>query len=487
MSTNLGALILNDIPDKSCEEKIKDFLTKHVKNVSAEKISTILSSTPVVLSKRVPENVGKIMVEHLKQLGASASFVPDPVEIDQDSSEEKTFQNPESSEAATPTEVSQTDLEKERAFEKRLIANASLPAETAQETSVHSASVQDSDLDDVFADHEISREPVTFTNRRPWTYQIAHQIAEVNKELWIILSMVMVAGLMNYLVTSQYMILGFYSFPTLLSAYYFGRRHAVMTAFLTIIMVGVFVQFNDKLFSNNLQLSLAGSDKWYHIMAWGSVLICTAYAMGTLYERHMQKVKELQKTYQGLIVILRHFISKDQYTENHCYRVSIYAAKIAAYLGMNEEEIEDIRSAGLLHDIGKLKVSRDLLYKAAKLSEGEYTEIKKHVKNSAEILEPVKGPLGRIIPIILAHHDRFDGNGYRPYKGEEIPLGARILAVADVYDSLTSDRPYRKAMAPIEAKDIIVKGSGKDFDPIVVKAFLTAFEKGEMDVPNVII
>ncbi len=486
MSTNQGALILNDIPDKSSEEKIKEFLTKHVKNASSEKISAILSSTPVVLSKKVPEQVGKVMVDHLRQLGASASYVPDPAEPAKNVVMQPAAKTANNMEAASKKEMSQTDLDEgERAFEKRLIANAGIEADGNSEQ--FTASSEGPELDNLFDDHETPRERINFSKRRPWSYQIAHQIAEVNKELWIILSMVLVAGVMNYLVTSQYMILGFYSFPTLLSAYYFGRRHAVMTAFLTIIMVGVFVQFNDKLFSNNLQLSLAGTDKWYHIMAWGSVLICTAYAMGTLYERHMQKVRELQKTYQGLIVILRHFISKDQYTENHCYRVSIYAAKIAAYLGMSDEEIEDIKSAGLLHDIGKLKVSRDLLYKAAKLSEGEYTEIKKHVRNSAEILEPVKGPLGRIIPIILAHHDRFDGNGYRPFKGEEIPLGARILAVADVYDSLTSDRPYRKAMAPTEAKEIIVKGAGKDFDPVVVKAFLTAFEKGEMDVPNVII
>ncbi len=259
-----------------------------------------------------------------------------------------------------------------------------------------------------------------------------------------------------------------------------------MTAFLTIILVGILLRFNSEIFGNRNTMTMV-SGKWYHMMAWGSVLICTAYAMGTLYERHLQKVRELRKTYQGLIVILRHFISKDQYTENHCYRVSIYAAKIAFHLGLDDEAIEDIRSAGLLHDIGKLKISRELLYKAAKLSDEEYQEIKNHVKNGAEILEPLKGPLGRIIPIILAHHDRFDGKGYRPNSGEEIPLGARILAVADVYDALTSDRPYRKAMAPTEAKEIIVKGSGRDFDPKVVGGFLKAFQQGEMDVPNLIV
>ncbi len=103
------------------------------------------------------------------------------------------------------------------------------------------------------------------------------------------------------------------------------------------------------------------------------------------------------------------------------------------------------------------------------------------------MLQPVGGSLRRVIPIILAHHDKFDGSGYHPTRGEEIPLEARIISVADVYDSLTSDRPYRKAITPFEAKEIIVKGSGTEFDPKVVNAFLTAFRKGEMELPEVLI
>ena len=87
-------------------------------------------------------------------------------------------------------------------------------------------------------------------------------------------------------------------------------------------------------------------------------------------------MEELRQTYQGILVILRHFISNDEYTENHCYRVSIYAVKIASYLGFNIERIEDIRSAAMLHDIGKLDISRNLLYKAARLNNNEYEEIK---------------------------------------------------------------------------------------------------------------
>jgi HD-GYP domain-containing protein (c-di-GMP phosphodiesterase class II) len=94
----------------------------------------------------------------------------------------------------------------------------------------------------------------------------------------------------------------------------------------------------------------------------------------------------------------------------------------------------------------------------------------------------VGGSLHRIIPIILAHHDKFDGSGYHPNQGEEIPLEARIIRVADVYDALVSDRPYRKAMSPLDTKEIITKGSGSDFDPDVVKVFLKAFGRGEMEI-----
>jgi putative nucleotidyltransferase with HDIG domain len=181
-------------------------------------------------------------------------------------------------------------------------------------------------------------------------------------------------------------------------------------------------------------------------------------------------------------MLLRHFISKDEYTEHHSHRVSEYAARIAVRLSLSPERVEDVRAAGLLHDIGKLDVSRELLYKAAQFTKEEYEEMQGHVPKGVAILETVGGSLRRVIPIVLAHHDKFDGSGYHPSRGEEIPLEARIISVADVYDALSTDRPYRKAMTPFEAKDIIVKGAGTDFDPRVVDAFLVAFRLGEMDV-----
>jgi HD-GYP domain-containing protein (c-di-GMP phosphodiesterase class II) len=126
------------------------------------------------------------------------------------------------------------------------------------------------------------------------------------------------------------------------------------------------------------------------------------------------------------------------------------------------------------------------LYKAARLTREEYEQIQQHVSRGVTILETVGGSLRRVIPIVLAHHDKFNGSGFRPAQGDDIPLEARIISVADVYDSLTSDRPYRNAMSPFEAKDIIVKGSSTEFDPLVVNAFLDAFRFGEMDARSAV-
>jgi HD-GYP domain-containing protein (c-di-GMP phosphodiesterase class II) len=95
--------------------------------------------------------------------------------------------------------------------------------------------------------------------------------------------------------------------------------------------------------------------------------------------------------------------------------------------------------------------------------------------------------LRRVLPIILAHHDKYDGSGHGPSKGDEIPIEARVLAVADAYDSLTSDRPYRRAVTPFEARQIIVSSAGTHFDPAVVDAFVDAFEHGEMEIPEAMV
>ncbi len=312
------------------------------------------------------------------------------------------------------------------------------------------------------------------------------KIEEVNKELWLLLTIFGLCLLFNYLVSSQRMVLSLYAFPTLISAYTYGRRHATLTAFASVLIV-VLLTMQDPGFKLDVRQATPFIERWLDVMAWGSVLIITGYLMGTLYEHKTAQVRELRETYDGVLMLLRHFISKDKYTENHSYRVSVYAARIAARLDLEPNRVEDVRAAAMLHDIGKLEISRDLLYKAARLTTEEFEHVQQHVERGIDLLETVGGSLRRVLPIILAHHDKFDGTGYHPLRGEEIPLEARIISVADVYDALTSDRPYRKAMAPIEAKEILLKGRGTDFDPRVIDAFLEALKRGEMEVASVML
>jgi len=311
--------------------------------------------------------------------------------------------------------------------------------------------------------------------------RIIRQLKEANKELWLFLMMFGILAGVNYLVASDQMMLGFYVLPTVFSAYFYGRRHATLTAVASVLLVILIVYFNPRVFTEHGTVRLF-AEKWWDIMVWGGTLVVTAYAMGTLYEKDQRRIRELHATYKGVLVILQQFIAHDEYTEHHSRRVAEYAAKIAEFMGFNSERIEDVFDASLLHDIGKMETSRELLYKAARFTDAEYKEIKQHVEKGIHFIQPVAGRLERIIPIILAHHDKFDGTGYHPKQGEEIPLEARIISVADVYDSMISDRPYRKAMAPLDAKETIAKGSGTDFDPTVVKAFLKAFQAGALEI-----
>lgn len=310
-------------------------------------------------------------------------------------------------------------------------------------------------------------------------------LAEVNKELWLIFSLFCIAGLLNYFLASQRMLLDLYILPAVFSAYVYGRRHAVLTAVASVFLVLLLVWFKPEVVAEGA--SPVYGAMWFELVVWGGVLVLVAYAMGTLYERNKRNLGELRETYHGVLMILQQFIAKDKYTQNHSYRVSIYARTIAAQIGLDTERLEDIRAAALLHDIGKLDTGRELLYKAARLTDAEYRQMQEHVDKGMQLLAPVGGSLRRVLPIILSHHDKFDGTGYHPRRGDEIPLEARILSVADVYDALTSDRPYRQAMSPFDAKEIIRKGAGTDFDPTVVEAFLEAFRNRELEMPELMV
>lgn len=313
------------------------------------------------------------------------------------------------------------------------------------------------------------------------------KLLDTNKELLLIFSIIAFAGVINFFVAGERLVLTFYNLPTLFAAYYFGRRRAVQTALASSLIVSWLNLMNPVALASSMHIESARLMAWSDIVVWGGFLVITGYATGTLYEKKERSMADLRETYYGVLQILSQFISKDKYTQNHSYRVSVYAAQIGRSLGLRGESIEDLRAASLLHDIGKLDISRDILYKAARLNDDEITEMRQHVNKGMALLKPVGGSLRRVLPIVLSHHDKFDGSGYHSTKGEDIPVEARIISVADVYDSLTSDRPYRKGMSPFEARDIVMKGSGTDFDPRVVAAFESAFRAGQMEVPEVVL
>jgi putative nucleotidyltransferase with HDIG domain len=309
------------------------------------------------------------------------------------------------------------------------------------------------------------------------------KILDVNKELWLLLSIFTIAAVLNFVLASHRVLLSLYGLPVLFSAYFYGRRHAVLTAVASVLTLLMLLGLNPFM----SQDTVGPVQKWLDFIIWAGILVITAYGMGTLHEHRAKQLNELRETYDGVLMILCHFVSKDNYTQNHSYRVSIYATQIAQEMGLSASAVEDIRAAALLHDIGKLEVSRRVLYKSSKLTEDESKEMLQHVTRGGELIEKAKGSLRRVVPIILAHHDRFSDPALPEPNGKEIPLGARIIAVADVYDALASDRPYRKALPPFEVRDYIVKRAGTDFDPRVVDAFTLTFSRGLLEVPELLV
>jgi putative nucleotidyltransferase with HDIG domain len=184
-------------------------------------------------------------------------------------------------------------------------------------------------------------------------------------------------------------------------------------------------------------------------------------------------IEELDQLNWGTLKALARTVdAKSPWTAGHSTRVTEIALKIGSVMGMPLNKLDDLHRAALLHDIGKVGVPAAILDKPGALDDAEYALIKKHPSIGARILEPI-ALYKEILPVVLQHHERYDGRGYPGgLSGDEIDIGARILAVADTFDAVKSDRPYRKGWDVDSAIDLITKESGRQFDPDVVKAFL---------------
>lgn len=186
---------------------------------------------------------------------------------------------------------------------------------------------------------------------------------------------------------------------------------------------------------------------------------------------------DLENSFRESIETLRRIVdAKDPYTRGHSDRVSEYSVLIGEKLGLSESELETLRIGGLFHDIGKVGVPDNILLKPGRLTDEEYAEIKKHPSIGAHILSTTK-TFQDFIPIVEYHHERYDGFGYpSKLKGEEIPYFARIAAIADTFDAMTSKRPYRDALSIDIVKEEFRKFSGIQFDPKIAEVFLDILE-----------
>ena len=188
-------------------------------------------------------------------------------------------------------------------------------------------------------------------------------------------------------------------------------------------------------------------------------------------------INDLKELFSGTIkAIMEALDAKDSYTSGRSKRITYYSIIVAKQLGLSTIDTGKVELAGMLHDIGMIGVSDEILYKIDALSQEEYDEIKKHITYSVKILEDIK-QLKDVVEIIKYHHEKYDGTGY-PYgvKGEDIPLGSRIIAVADAFDSIISNRIYRNKIELQDALNEIKKGALTQFDPVVVKAFEDSFD-----------
>jgi hypothetical protein len=282
--------------------------------------------------------------------------------------------------------------------------------------------------------------------------------AKVNKELWLLLSIFVLAALASNFVASQQVVLGLYMLPTLFSAYFYGRRHAVMTAMASICLV-VLVTYLHPIPARFLNVTPMASQRWFDLAAWGGILMITGYTMGTLYERVSHHVDDLRGSYEGMTALLQQLISNGKLGQNSW--LALCATKIAETMSLPFDRLEDIRAAAMLEDMEKNGVSSDLFMKAAGLDGVSSEEIAQRIGQGKGAKSST---LTRAIAILLAYHDAKDGRSTGALSVE-----VQVLMLANLYE--TGSQGTR--LSPSQIIEKIT--TQKRFDGSVVEGFKHAF------------
>jgi putative nucleotidyltransferase with HDIG domain len=249
----------------------------------------------------------------------------------------------------------------------------------------------------------------------------------------------------TYFIEEVSLIFNFYYLPVLIASYFLGRRIGILVAILSILDVLICAMlFPNRFFSGIL---------WHNIVrlsSWSVFLFLASVTVGTLYEQNDRRLSDLKNAYIGIIEILAKYLeSTDRYTKGHSIRVSELAMEVAIAMELPRTQVDNIRAAGLLHDIGKIEISADVLGKAAALTSEEKALMDSHAVKGAYLLSSVGSVLKEVVPIVVAHHKYFMDTIEGSEKDtQKIPLGARIVAVADAFDAMVTDRLTVKACSP---------------------------------------
>jgi len=293
-------------------------------------------------------------------------------------------------------------------------------------------------------------------------------MSKITKEAVLLLSLLLIAAMLQFFAQSLPMAICFYFLPTLYSAYYFGRRHATLTAFASVFLVAA-MDFLNNLMPTHRVLVLPG-ERLFNVAIWAGVLVITGYAMGSLYERSQAATEDMRESFGSLLLVLQHFVASQKHNNSETQRVVDASVNIAEAMGLGSERVELLRSAVLLRDLNELGVSNDILYKAADVTHAQVVaSFRKPRKNDAR-KEAMGNSLRRVLPIIVAEQI-LEAQGART---ANVPIEAHILAVADAYQKLTNSA-HGKALSPAQAEKEIVAGAGAKFDAGVVEAFVKAF------------
>jgi HD-GYP domain-containing protein (c-di-GMP phosphodiesterase class II) len=211
------------------------------------------------------------------------------------------------------------------------------------------------------------------------------------------------------------------------------------------------------------------NDSW---LVRAGAMVLVGWVTGSLMRSLLSRVQELETVNQETIfAFVRAIDARDPYTARHSEKVAAYAVQLARALGLPPADCDRIHLSGMLHDIGKVALERSVLHKPGPLDDDEWAQVRDHPAQSAHILGAV-ARFAQYVPGARHHHERYDGRGYPDgLAGKAIPLDARILAVADSYDAMTSDRSYREALSHDEAIARLQDGAGTQFDPVCVRAF----------------